>query len=230
MYAPFIGCGFQNFTLERKNKMLAKRWFPALTKQQISELRGGQKHNFKYFVGISEIPESEVLTNIMELKLKNQMGSQRSVFPEGYEPFQASYGTARLCLNTMTIPAPRLKLYPWGWPHPILMPQIVLDRKVACVLIPGWRTEAFHILKAEAEVFEIKHRIRRHAAKSHATLDLALSLMAYGGSIPLSSNLDDRFEAYLCLRSPEFLRDLLARIDMPGSPQGPIAPELPQAA
>jgi hypothetical protein len=54
--------------------------------------------------------------------------------------------------------------------------------------------------------------------------------MAFGGGIPLSSNPDDRFEAYLCLRSPQFLRDLLARLDMPDSPQGPIAPELPKAA
>jgi hypothetical protein len=211
--------------------MLAKKWSSPLTKQQILGLRGGPKHNFRYFVGTSESPESDVLTNIMEVKLKNQMGSQRSVrFPKGYEPFESSYGTEMLCLDTMTIPTPRLKLYPAGWPNPIPTPRIVLERKPACVLIRDWRTEAFHILKAEAEVFEFKHRIRRHAARSHATLDLVLSLTAYGGSIPLSSNPDDRFEAYLCLRSPEFLRDLLALLDVPDSPQGPIAPELPKAA
>jgi hypothetical protein len=181
-------------------------------------------------VGISESAESEVLTNIMEPKLKNQMGSQRSVFPEGYEPFQASYGTARLCLKTMTIPVPRLKLYPAGWPNPIPTPRIDLERKAACVLIRDSRAEAFHILNPEAEVFEIKHRIRRHAAKSYAALDLVLSIMAYGGSIRLSSNPDDRFEAYLCLRTPEFLRDLLALLDMRDPPQGPITPELPKAA
>jgi hypothetical protein len=211
--------------------MLPKKWFPTLTKQQISRLSGGPKHNFRYFVGISESVESDVLTNIMELKLMNQMSSQRSVkFPEGYEPFAANYGTARLCLNTMTIPAPRLKLCPVGWPNPIPTPRTVLERKAACVLIRNWGTEAFHILEAEAEVFEIKHRIRCHAAKSHATLDVVLSLMAHRGSIPLSSDRDDRFEAYLCLRSLEFLRNLLALLDMPDSPQGPIAPKLPKAA
>ena len=49
-------------------------------------------------------------------------------------------------------------------------------------------TETFHALLAEAEVFEIKHRIRRHAAESRAKLDLVLSLMAYGGGIPLLSD------------------------------------------
>jgi hypothetical protein len=230
MYAPFIGCEFHS---GEKNKMLAKKWFSPLTKLEILLLRGGQKrlhrqkHPFMYFVGISE---SAVLTNIMEVKLEKQMGSQRGKkYPEGYEPFEASYGTEMLCLKTMTIPAPRLKLCP-GRSNPIPTPRIDFERKAACVFNPDWRTEAFHILKAEAEVFEIKHRIRRHAAKSHATLDLALSLMAYGGSIPLSSSPDDRFEAYLCLRSPEFLRDLLALLDMPDSLHGPIAPELPKAA
>ncbi len=105
---------------------------------------GGRQHNYKYFVGISESAESDVLTNIMELKLKNQMGSQRSVkFPEGFEPFEASYGTVRLCLYTMTLPAPRLKLYPVGWPNPIPTPRIVLERKPACVLIRDSRTGGF---------------------------------------------------------------------------------------
>jgi hypothetical protein len=208
-----------NFTLERRNKMLAKKWFPPQTKLEILLLRGGPKHNFKYFVGISESPESDVLTNIMEVKLEKQMGSQRwKKYPEGYEPFEASYGTEMLCLKTMTIRAPRLKLYP-GRSNPVPTPRIHFERKAACVFNPDWTTEAFHMLKAEAEVFEIKHRIRRHAAKSHATLDLVLSKMAYGGGIPLSSNPDDRFEAYLCLRSPEFLRDLLAQLDVPNPPK-----------
>jgi hypothetical protein len=172
-----------------------------------------------YFVGISESAESDVLTNIMEVKLEKQMGSQRwKKYPEGYEPFEASCGTEILCLKTMTIPAPRLKLCP-GRSNPIPTPRIDFERKAACVFNPDSRTEAFHILKAEAEAFEIKHRIRRRAAKSHATLDLALSKMAYGGSIPLLPNPDDRFEAYLCLRSPDFLRDLLAQLGVRALPK-----------
>lgn len=211
--------------------MFRKSWFPTLTKLQISGLRGGEKHNFYYFVGISETAESGVLTDIMYAKLRNQMASQRSFkHPDGYEPFQASYGTAKLFLSTMTIPVARLKLCPLGWPNPTLTPRIVLERRAACVLDPSGRTEAFHALRAEAEVFEIKHRIRRHAAESQAKLDLVLSLMAYRGGIPLCADPADRFEAYLCLRSPEFLRELLALFDMPDSPPKPVEPELPQAA
>jgi hypothetical protein len=93
---------------------------------------------------------------------------------------------------------------------------------------PGVNTEAFHLLRAQAKVFEIKHRIRCHAAKSRAKLDHILSLMAYQGNIPFCPDPAKRFEAYLCVRSPEFLQDLLARLDMPDSPPRPTEPELPR--
>jgi hypothetical protein len=205
--------------------MFRKNWFPTLTKWQISGLRGGEKHNFYYFVGISETAESDVLTDILYVKLRNQMASQRSLkLPDGYEPFLASYGTARFCLRTMTIPVSRLKLCPKSWLDRTLVPRIVTERKPACVLNPSRSTEAFQVLRAEAETFEVKCRIRRHAAESHAKLDLILSLMAYGGNIPFCSDAADRFEAYVCLRSPEFLRDLLALLDMPDAK--PSEPEL----
>ena len=181
--------------------MFAKVWFQALTKRQISELRGGPKHNFIYFVGIAE---GDVLTDIMKEKLKNQMGSQRSArFPEGYELFETFYGTPKLCLEAMTISVPRLKLRPVGWPNPTPTPRIVSERKAACVLNPGLCTEVFHILEVAAKVSEVKHRIRLHAVKSRARLDLVLSLMAHPGDIPLLPDPADRFEAYaLTVRWP----------------------------
>ena len=201
--------------------MCKKSWFPALTRLQISKLRGGEKHNFCYFVGISETAESDVLINIMNVRLLNQMGSQRSPkFPEGYEPFKATCGTARLCLRTMTIPVPRLKLCAVGWPNPTLTPRIATERKPAGVLNPAGCKEAFHALGAEAKAFEIKHRIRRHAAESREKLDIVLSLIEYSAAFPLCGDPADRFEAYLYLRSPEFLRDLLALLDVP-EPAGP---------
>jgi hypothetical protein len=210
--------------------MFRKTWFPTLTKYQISILRGGEKHNFYYFVGISETAESDALTNVMHVKLRNQMATQiSSKLPEGYEPFQTSFGTARFCLTTMTIPVPRLKLCSTGWPNPTLAPRIVPQRMSACVLNPGGFTETFHALETEAEVFKTKHRIRRHAAESRAKLDIVLSLMAYVGRIPLLSDPADRFEAYLCLREPDFFRELLALLDMPDSPTKSTGPELPRA-
>ena len=159
------------------------------------------------------------------------MASQRSTrFSEGYLLCETSYGTPRLCVNRMTIPVPRLKLRPTGRHNPNLVPRIFMERKAAFVLNPDSCTDAFHILEAEAEVFEIRHRIRRHAERSHATLDLVLSLMVYRGGIPLLSDPAERFEAYLDLRSPEFLRGLLALLDMPDSSEGSIANQLPHAA
>jgi len=216
--------------------MFLKSWSPALTKLQISKLRGGEKHNFCYFVGISETAESDVLINTMHAKLLNQMGSQRSPkFPEGYEPFEATCGTARLwtarlCLRTMTISVPRLKLCAVGWPNATLTPRIATERKPACILNPAGCTEAFHALGAEARVFEIKHRIRRHAAECRAKLDLVLSLIEYSAAFPLCDDPADRFEAYLCLRSLEFLRDLLALLDMPDSLTKLAGPNLSRAA
>lgn len=207
--------------------MFRKSWCPTLTKHQISRLRGG-KRNFYYFVGISETAESDVLTNIMHVKLRNQMGSQRSPkFPEGYEPFEATYGEAWLCLRTMTIPVRRLKLSAVGWPNPTLTPRIVTERKPACVLNPTGCTEAFDALRARAEAFEIKDRIRRHATESRAKLDLVLSLMAYRGALPLCNDPADRFEAYLDLRSRVFLQDLLGLLDIPDPLPKPAEPKLP---
>jgi len=166
-------------------------------------------------VGISESAECDVLTNVINVKLRNQMGSQKSpAFPEGKEPFETSYRTVDLCLRTMTIPVPRLKLRLVGSPVATPTPQIIFERRAACVWNLSERQEAFAILKAESEIFEIKHRIRRHAEKSLATLELMLELMKHGGDLPLCPDRADRFEAYLLLRSPEFLRDLLALLDM----------------
>jgi hypothetical protein len=159
------------------------------------------------------------------------MGSYRSgKFPAGYEPFQTSYGTPWFYLSTMTMPFPRLKLCLRGCPKSTLVPLIIRERKPACVMNPGVNTEAFRALRTEAEIFEIRHRIRCLAAESQAKLDLVLSLMAYGGNIPLCSDPADRFEAYLSLRSPELLLDLLALLDMPDYPPRPTDPELPRAA
>ena len=157
--------------------MFRKNWFPTLKKLQISQLRGGEKRNFYDFVGISETADSDVVTNTMYAKLRNQMGSQKSSkFPEGFEPFETAYRTARLCLETMTISVHRLKLCAVGWPNPTLTPRIVTERKPACILTPTGCTEAFQALLAEDRASEIKHRIRRQAAESRAKLDLVLSL------------------------------------------------------
>jgi len=172
----------------------------------------------------------------MHAKLLNQRASQRSPkFPEGYEPFEVACGTAglwkaKLCLKTMTISVPRLKLFPVGWPNRTLTPRIAAERKPACVMNPPGCTEAFYALAAEARIFEIKHRIRRHAAECRAKLDLVLSLTEYSAALPLCDDPADRFEAYLCLRHAEFLRDLLALLDMPDSLAKPASPNLSRAA
>jgi hypothetical protein len=150
--------------------MFRKSWLSPLTKLQISGLRGGEKHNYCYWVGISESAESDVLLNVMHVRLLNQMASQRSPkFPEGYEPFEVPYGAAkllgaRLCLRTMTVSAPKLKLCA-DWPSRTQTPRITWERKPACVLNPPRCTAAFHALEAEARIFEIKHRIRRRAVE-----------------------------------------------------------------
>lgn len=212
--------------------MLKKSWFPILTKTQISGLRGGEKHDCYYFVGICESAESDVLTNVMYVKLRGQKRSVRwSRFPDGYEPFQTIYGTKRLCLKTMTIQVPRLSLLPIGWPNPAPTPRIVYERKLAGIINPPRCTEAFEVLMREEKTFEIKHRIRRHAAQSRATFDLVLSLMTLGGSPPLCEHEPaDRFEAYLCLRSPEFLQVLLELLEMPDPLPKPSDPQLLRAA
>jgi hypothetical protein len=66
--------------------------------------------------------------------------------------------------------------------------------------------QAFDALRAEAEIFEVKHRIRLHAEKSHSKLNLVLSRMAYRGRVPLSSDPAEQFEAYLNIKSQEVLR------------------------
>lgn len=164
------------------------------------------------------------------------MGSQRSPkFPDGYEPFEVNYGAARLwaarlCLRTMTVSVPRLELCAVGWPNRTLTPRIASRRKAACVLKPTGCTEAFNALGAEARIFEIRHRIRRHAAVCRAKLDLTLSLMEYSAASPFCDDPADRFEAYLDLRCPEFLRELLALLDMPDSLPKPAGPTLSWAA
>jgi hypothetical protein len=211
--------------------MFRKSWLPTLTRLQISELRGGEKHNFCYSVGISEGAESDFLIDTMHAKLLNQRGSQRPpMFPEGYEPFEVTCGTevlwrAKLCLRTMTISVPRLMLVAVGWPNRTLAPRVVPERKSACIMNPTGGTEAFHALGAEARTFEIKHRIRHRAAESRAKLDLVLSLMEYSAARPLCDDPADRFEAYLYLRPPESLRDLLALLDMPDSLAKPAGPD-----
>jgi hypothetical protein len=61
-------------------------------------------------------------------------------------------------------------------------------------------------------------------------LDLVLSLLAYERRIPLVTDPADRLEAYLCHRSPEFLRELLALLDIPDAHGKPAASALLQAA
>ncbi len=211
--------------------MLLKRYLQTLTKHEISRLRGGFSHSYRYFVGISASAQSDVLTDFLDVRLKNQMGSQTSIeYPEGYEPFETIYGLAKLDLNSMTIRVPYLKLLSMGFPNPTSTPQIVREKKAACVLIRDPGTEAFQILEEEADLFNIRHRLRRHAAKSCAKLDTVLSLMAHPGRTPLLTDPAERFELYLYHLSPGVLRDLLALLDMPDAPQGPMAPEFPKAA
>jgi hypothetical protein len=55
-----------------------------------------------------------------------------------------------------------------------------MDRKSGCVLDPSGGTEAFYALRAEAEIFGIKQRIRCNAAESQAKLDLVLGYRSMG--------------------------------------------------
>lgn len=211
--------------------MFRKSWYPSLTKLQISGLRGGEKHDFYYFVGISETAQSDLFSDVIHVRLRNQMGSQKSSqFPEGYEPFATPSGTQKLCLRTMTIPVPRMKLFGVGWPNATSTPRIIVDRKPACIITPPVSSEAFRAFETAAEVFRIKHRIRRHAAETYAKLILVDSLMEYPGNPPICNDPADRFEAHLSLRSPEFLQDLVALLEISDPlPREPAA-EFPRAA
>lgn len=189
-----------------------------------------KKHDFLYFVGICDSAESNVFIDVPRFKLLNQMASKKGGrFPAGYEPLQGCGLTTKLCLRSMTIQRPRLRLTP-GWPNTAPVPWIQLERRPACVLNPNPSTEAFAILQAEAGIFEVRQRIRRHAADSRMKFDLVLDLMAFSKGAPICSDLADRFEAYLYLRSLPFLQDLLALLDMPDSQTKPSEPELPRAA
>ena len=211
--------------------MLRKSWCPSLTKLQISGLRGGEKHDFYYFIGISETALSDLFTDVIYVRLRNQMGSQKSSqFPEGYEPFATPYGTQELCLRKMAIAVPRVKLFGVGWPNPTPTPRIIVEGKPACIIAPPVSSEAFRVLKTAAEVFEVKHRIRRQAAESHARLILVDSLMEYPGNPPICNDPADRFEAHLSLRGPEFLRDLRTLLEMPDPLQREPMAEFPCAA
>jgi hypothetical protein len=226
-----IGVKAQNFFVRRKNTMVSKSSVLVVPKPKIYGLSGGRIRTFYYFLGISESPESDVFTDIMYVKLLNQRGTQKTVFSEGYEPFRTSYRReAELCLKAMTIPVPRLKLVLAGWPNSTLTPRIGLDCKAACILDPSGCSkfcvlgdpameafQLFHVLRVESEVFEIKHRIRVHAAKTYSNLSLVLQQLAYPGGVPLSSNPAEQLEKYLAIHSPDSLRGLLARLDMPDS-------------
>lgn len=76
----------------------------------------------------------------------------------------------------------------------------------------------YHVLLDKAKIFEMKQRIRVHAKKSYSNLILVLKELTHPGKAPVSQDLSEQFERYLALREPEFLRGLLARLDMPDSP------------
>lgn len=210
--------------------MLPKKYFNELTKSEISKLRGGPKHNFRYFVGISANLESDVFNEVIYAKLRNQRASQKTPIsrPEGYEPFQTVYGTVEFCIASMTISVPRLVLA--AGRDGSKRTYTKWERLPAAILNPPAATDRFEVLRYEAADFEVRHRIRLHAAKSPARLELVLSLMAFGRYSPISSNLDERFEAHLSLRRPEFLRDLLALLDLPEEDPQPSAPVIARAA
>lgn len=192
--------------------MLLKSYSKPLTKYEISKLRGGPKHNFRNFVVILHSAGSDVITEVRYAKLENQMASQRSTdFPEGYEPFMTRYGTTWFDLARMTIETPRLVL------HPTRGPSITLHREAALIMNPKPGTEDFEILHAAALQSDVKDRIRRHAAVRLEKLELVVSLMKFAPGSPIWPELDRRFEAYLLLRDPGSLRDLLGLLDLPDS-------------
>lgn len=148
--------------------------------------------------------------------------------PKGFEPFKGSYGLANYCLQTTTITVPRLKLVP-SWNNQTPVAQIARVRRSAVIWNPAPSAEARAVLTAFAEVSEIKHRIRRHAARDLDTLHTVLALMAYGRGVPMGQDPADRFEEYLQLRDATFLKDLLGLLDVPDKPN--LAPPgLPRAA
>lgn len=206
--------------------MFRKSWAKPLTREQISRLRGGEKHNFHYFVGILETPESDLVIDVLDVRLRTQKATQRPPsFPAGFEPFQTCFGTEILDLMTMKLPVPRIRLYA-ALPNP----NIEKTRMASCVLNPSQNTEAFQVLTMAAEAFRTKCRIRTHAAKSRAKLDIVLSLMAHDEKRPpLVTDPAERFEAYLWSRTPEFLQNLLGLLDMEDAP-GPITLERLRAA
>jgi hypothetical protein len=104
------------------------------------------------------------------------------------------------------------------------------ERVPASILNPPASTDRFELLRCEIADFEVRHRIRLHAAKSPERLELVLSLIAFGPYSPISANLDERFEAYLSLRRPEFLRDLLALLELPEEDPQPSAPLIARVA
>jgi hypothetical protein len=207
--------------------MILKTYLTALTKSEISQLRGGVIHNHHYFIAISQRSDSDVFTDVVYAKLRNQMATQKSSgWPEGFEPFETNFGPVRFDIASGKIPVPCLVSdTPRGG---VARLKIELVRRPACIINPRTSTDAFELLAREAKDFKIRHRIRQHAKHSPAQLQLLLSLMEFAPYAQIRARIDERFEAYLSLHQPEYLRNLLGLLDMPDPAVSPS--KLEQAA
>ena len=214
-----------------ETEMLLKSWFVEQSRLQIASLRGGHLHRFYYFVGISQSPESESFTEIMRLRLLNQMGSQRSAaFPQGYELFQGLLGQAKLCLSTMMIPVPRLKIVESGWPKRGLAPRIVTERRPASVLRSGKdQSHEFRWLKKFSAAPRLRQRIREHAVQSLEKFETVLGILSYDGA-PDCPDQADRFEALLAAADLAYLENLARLLELPEPVSLPSGPALARAA
>jgi hypothetical protein len=99
---------------------------------EIRQLRGGVKHDRRYFIGIRYSKESDLLAKVLFPKLRNQMGSQKTQkYPRGYEPFITTYGERDFCLQNFTFPVPVL-FFPSGATQSRVKferrPAVLLDR------------------------------------------------------------------------------------------------------
>ena len=191
--------------------------FPSLSKSDIPRLRGGSKHNYRQYVGILENTNSDVITDVFEVKLKNQFASQKSKqYPAGYELFCTLWGEQKYCNHTSRILFPVLSSGQY-----LAKPLIKLELLPAVILAPPEGSDKAAILRDALECSRLKHRIRQAVAK-HSFIE-ALDLLKLDTAWPVSlSRLSSqeaiqRFSLRLGKADIAKLRELESLLSMPST-------------
>lgn len=157
---------------------------------------------------------SDVITKVLYLKLRNQMGSQKQSYSKGFEPFITPYGEQNFCLQDFTFPIPVL-YFPAGAGHPI----VKLERRHAALLDhPRVRTLEYEELRLEAERFKWECKVRRRLTSEAFGVAVDLLLPASYRNVatpPPGDALAHHCERLLARADVQLLIDLAGLLGMP---------------